>query len=207
MDLRANKIDEHLYTLSLSNSKFDVIRIRQLLKGLDESEWRKSYERDNIRYIADYLPKNTPESPLPDYKLNAWNYRQELIDLKEKLIDLLLVNDVFLSKKLRGQNKTEIMEKTILNSNYYCVGENFTMGRMHADEPIDDMLAHGLIYFLDDDFPQQSTIFRSWDDSHNIVIRTGWEKGWMVVAHEKSLHAITNYGEARYGIKFWLKWI
>ena len=98
------------------------------------------------------------------------------------------------------------MKKGVLRSSYYVVSEDYKFGDRHVDQPIEQIIVLGLIYFdpAGDDPFMRGTVFNSWDRATGIVVPSGHEQGWLLINSDKSYHRICNFGPKRYGIKFWV---
>jgi len=196
MKIIPNQIDEHLYMLELAETSSHPVLNMLSQKNIEWelTEFDQGF-RDN-RYIGDFIPTNK-ELPLLQY------YRQfRQPEFKEQIISLMTSNDLFVS--MHNHSKEQLLECTELNLSYYMVSADFGFGGRHIDYPINSILALGLIYFDNQESNTRGTMFESWNGNYGIMIPSGNQKGWLVINSEKSFHQICNFGDNRYGLKFWL---
>jgi len=196
MKIIPNQIDKHLYQISLTETLNNSANIQNLL-GQENIPWITNYNEDN--YIGDFTPRN---------KLSElFQYRQQFLspDFKQQLFSLLVSNEIFVQQH-PTYTVDWLMKNTKMTSNFYVVSENYKFGGAHVDEPINQIITLGLIYF---DHPSdysllRGTLFENWERTHGIVVPSGFEKGWLLINSEKSYHQICNFGPKRYGVKFWV---
>ena len=194
MKIIPNQIDKHLYMIELEETSVDPHHIKNLLQQ-ESTPWNLNYSGNN--YIGDFLP-NDKSSDLYQY----WNqfFSQ---DFKQHLFSLLLSNEIFVEQH-PTYTVDWLMKKGVLHSNYYVVSENYKFGDRHVDQPTEQIIVLGLVYFDSANSVMRGTVFDNWEGTHGIVVPTGSEKGWLLINSDKSHHQICNFGPKRYGIKFWV---
>jgi len=194
MKIIPNQIDKHLYMLELAETSVDASHIKNKLEQ-ENTPWNLHHSNNN--YIGDFLPTDKL-SDLYQY----WNqfFSQ---DFKQQLFSLLVSNEVFV-KQHPTYTVDWLMKNTKMTSNFYVVSENYKFGGAHVDEPINQIIALGLIYFDSENSLTRGTVFDNWESTHGVVVPSGFEKGWLLINSDKSYHQICNFGHKRYGIKFWV---
>jgi len=194
MKITSNQIDKHLYTIELQDTpEYSGSILHELEK---ETRWTL-HENSDGSYIGDFVPTDTDT--------NLFKYRDNILsdNFKYQLYSLLTSNDVFIDRH-PTYTVDFLMDNAKLFSQYYVVSEDHKLGGQHVDEPINQIIALGLVYFMYEDNPLKGTLIRNWNDTHNIIVPTGYEKGWLLINSDKSKHQICNFGLKRYGIKFWV---
>jgi hypothetical protein len=194
MKIIPNQIDKHLYMLELAETSVDASHIKNKLEQ-ENTPWNLHHSNNN--YIGDFLPTDKL-SDLYQY----WNQFFSR-DFKQQLFSLLVSNEVFV-KQHPTYTVDWLMKNTKMTSNFYVVSENYKFGGAHVDEPINQIIALGLIYFDSENSLTRGTVFDNWESTHGVVVPSGFEKGWLLINSDKSYHQICNFGPKRYGIKFWV---
>jgi hypothetical protein len=200
MQIDHTQIDHHLYEIQL----YDFLNLSHEILSLLEQHQDWCF-RTNTSVV--------PDNPCPGQIGNfehahahplLMQYLAQFIDkTREQLFDILLGNKIFVSMH-KEKTKEWMITNVILTCNFYVVLANYGIDYdMHVDGPLDKTIALGLIYFVHENDPGRSTIFRDWSDRHNIVISTGYRRGWLVVNSDRSLHQTCNTSKHnRYGMKF-----
>ena len=196
MKINSNQIDKHLYMLELAETLNESGNIKNLLEQ-ENVFWAMNQSEGN--YIGDFIPG--------DRSSFLFKYRQQFLsqDFKQQLFSLLVSNEIFVEQHPL-YTVDWLMKNTKMSSNFYVVSENYKFGGKHIDEPVDQIIALGLVYFdsKDDDSLFRGTLFENWENTHGVIVPSGYEQGWLLINSNKSYHEICNFGPKRYGIKFWV---
>ena len=200
MQIDHTQIDHHLYEIQLH----DFLNPSHEISSLLEQHQSWSF-RTNTSVV--------PDNPCPGQIGNFENFQAHPLLMqyleqftnktRDQLFDILLDNEIFVSMH-KEKTKEWMLKNVILTCNFYVVLANYGIDYdMHVDCPLDKTIALGLIYFVHENDPGRSTIFRDWGNQHNIVISTGYRCGWLLVNSDRSLHKTCNTSnQNRYGMKF-----
>jgi hypothetical protein len=195
MNIAHTQIDHHLYEIKLQQTPNFSQDILPLLE--QHASWTIHESK---------APDGSPPRRIGDFE-NQHNlldkYESEFVksNIKEQLCEILSNNEIFVSLH-KEKTKDWLMTNTNFFCSYYKVFAEYGLDNPHVDQPIGQTLALGLIYFMHENDPGRSTIFRDWSNRHNIVVNTGYQLGWWMINSPRSFHQICNTSKHdRYGLK------
>jgi hypothetical protein len=198
MNVKSTQIDQHLYEIQLYDFRGPCHDILPLLE--QHQHWKLAAKLNVVPDDPGQIGNFQHVQPHP----LLLQYQNEfLAEIKDQLFDILLSNEIFVSMH-REKTKDWMLQNVNLTCNFYVVYADYGIDHtMHIDRPLDKNIALGLIYFVHETDPGRSTIFRDWNNQHNVVVTTGYQHGWLLVNGNRSLHQTCNTSKHnRYGMKF-----